>query len=124
MLTGDLNVVVAEWIVQYKIKDAYKFLFKMRDTEATFRDMNEAVVRRVIGDNAVDDARFYDHALSQAEVFALTQLGCPTEGDTTCAGLTVTGPPASAPASVQANSSKDVEVKPTGLSWKIRRPGC
>jgi membrane protease subunit HflK len=55
MLTGDLNVVVAEWIVQYKIKDAYKFLFKMRDTEATFRDMNEAVVRRVIGDNAVDE---------------------------------------------------------------------
>jgi len=55
MLTGDLNVVVAEWIVQYKIKDPYKFLFKMRDTEETFRDMNEAVVRRVIGDNAVDE---------------------------------------------------------------------
>jgi len=55
MLTGDLNVVVAEWIVQYKIKDAYKFLFKMRDAERTFRDMNEAVVRRVIGDNAVDE---------------------------------------------------------------------
>jgi len=54
-LTGDLNVVVAEWIVQYKIKDPYKFLFKMRDTEQTFRDMNEAVVRRVIGDNAVDE---------------------------------------------------------------------
>ena len=55
MLTGDLNVVVVEWIVQYKIKDPYKFLFKMRDTEQTFRDMNEAVVRRVIGDNAVDE---------------------------------------------------------------------
>jgi modulator of FtsH protease HflK len=55
MLTGDLNVVVAEWIVQYKIKDPYKFLFKMRDTEETFRDMNEAVVRKVIGDNAVDE---------------------------------------------------------------------
>ncbi|MCX6566479.1 MAG: FtsH protease activity modulator HflK [Candidatus Aminicenantes bacterium] len=55
MLTGDLNVVVAEWIVQYKIKDPYKFLFKMRDTEQTFRDMNEAVVRKVIGDNAVDE---------------------------------------------------------------------
>ncbi|MHB8054071.1 MAG: FtsH protease activity modulator HflK [Candidatus Aminicenantales bacterium] len=55
MLTGDLNVVVAEWIVQYKIKDPYKFLFKMRDAEETFRVMNEAVVRRVIGDNAVDE---------------------------------------------------------------------
>ena len=55
MLTGDLNVLNVEWIVQYKIKDAYKYLFKMREAEATFRDMNEAVVRRVIGDNSVDE---------------------------------------------------------------------
>jgi modulator of FtsH protease HflK len=55
MLTGDLNVVTVEWIVQYKIKDPYKFLFKLRDVEKTFRDMNEACVRRVIGDNAVDE---------------------------------------------------------------------
>jgi membrane protease subunit HflK len=55
MLTGDLNVVVVEWIVQYKIKDPYKFLFKMREAEATFRDMNEAVVRRAVGDNSVDE---------------------------------------------------------------------
>ncbi len=55
MLTGDLNVVDAEWIVQYKIRDAYKFLFKMRDAEGTFRDMTEAVVRRVVGDSSVDE---------------------------------------------------------------------
>ena len=55
MLTGDLNVVVVEWIVQYKIKDAYKYLFKVRDAETTFRYMNEAIVRKVIGDNSVDE---------------------------------------------------------------------
>ena len=55
MLTGDLNVVVVEWIVQYKIKDPYKFLFKIRDVESTFRYMNEAVVRKIVGDNAVDE---------------------------------------------------------------------
>ncbi len=55
MLTGDLNVAVVEWIVQYKIKDPYKYLFKIRDAESTFRYMNEAVVRRVIGDNSVDE---------------------------------------------------------------------
>jgi membrane protease subunit HflK len=55
MLTGDLNVVVLEWIVQYKIKDSYKYLFKMRDADNTFRDMNEAVVRRVVGDSSVDE---------------------------------------------------------------------
>lgn len=56
MLTGDLNVVVLEWIVQYKIKDAYKYLFKMRNADETFRDMNEAVVRDVVGDHSVDEA--------------------------------------------------------------------
>ncbi len=55
MLTGDLNVVVAEWIVQYKIEDAYKYLFKVRDAELTFRYMNEAIIRKVIGDNSVDE---------------------------------------------------------------------
>ncbi len=55
MLTGDLNVVVAEWIVQYKIKNAYNYLFKMRQAERTFRAMAEAVVRRVVGDSSVDE---------------------------------------------------------------------
>jgi len=55
MLTGDLNVVDAEWIVQYKIHDPYLFLFKMRDATGTFRDMTEAVVRRVVGDSSVDE---------------------------------------------------------------------
>jgi len=55
MLTGDLNVVVVEWIIQYKIKDAYKWLFKFRDNAKAFRDINEAVVRRVVGDNSVDE---------------------------------------------------------------------
>lgn len=55
MLTGDLNVAVVEWIVQYKIKDPYRYLFKVRDAASTFRYMNEAVVRRVVGDNSVDE---------------------------------------------------------------------
>jgi len=55
MLTGDLNVAVVEWIVQYKIKAPYNYLFKIRDADSTFRYMNEAVVRRVIGDNSVDE---------------------------------------------------------------------
>jgi membrane protease subunit HflK len=55
MLTGDLNVVDAEWIVQYKIKDSYNYLFKIRDVNSTFRYMNEAVIREIIGDNSVDE---------------------------------------------------------------------
>ncbi len=78
MLTGDLNVAVVEWIVQYKIKDPYKYLFKIRDAESTFRYMNEAVVRRVVGDNSVDEvitigrARIANEA--QAELQELCDL--------------------------------------------------
>lgn len=73
MLTGDLNVAVVEWIVQYKIKDPYKYLFKIRDAESTFRYMNEAVVRRVVGDNSVDEvitigrARIANEALEELQ---------------------------------------------------------
>lgn len=55
MLTGDLNVVVVEWIVQYKIKDPYNYLFKVRNVVDTFRYLNEAVVRRLVGDSSVDE---------------------------------------------------------------------
>jgi modulator of FtsH protease HflK len=55
MLTGDLNVAVVEWIVQYRVADPYRFLFKVRNLEATFRAMNEAVMREVVGDRTVTE---------------------------------------------------------------------
>ncbi len=55
MLTGDLNVAVVEWIVHYKIKNAYNYLFKIRDVDSTFRYMNEAVMRKIVGDSSVDE---------------------------------------------------------------------
>ena len=55
MLTGDLNVAVVEWVVQYKIRDPRKYLFDVREPTATFRDMSEAVKRQVVGDHSVDE---------------------------------------------------------------------
>ena len=55
MLTGDLNASEVEWIVQYRIADPYKFLFKVRSTTLTFRDMNEALMREVVGDRSVNE---------------------------------------------------------------------
>src|SRR5664279_5553688 len=55
MLTGDLNVATVEWIVQYKIADPYKYLFKLRDVEPTFRLMAEASMRTVVGDHSVTE---------------------------------------------------------------------
>ncbi len=55
MLTGDLNAADVEWIVQYRIDDPYKFLFRVRNTRTTFRDINEAVMRKVVGDRTVNE---------------------------------------------------------------------
>jgi membrane protease subunit HflK len=55
MLTGDLNAAEVEWIVQFRINDPYKFLFRVRNAEQTFRDINEAVMREVVGDRTVDE---------------------------------------------------------------------
>ena len=55
MLTGDLNVATVEWIVQYKISEPDKYLFKMRDVEETFRLMSEATMRSVVGDHSVTE---------------------------------------------------------------------
>ncbi len=55
MLTGDLNVAVVDWIVQYRIQDPYQYLFKVRFPVETFRDMNEAVMRDIVGDRTVTE---------------------------------------------------------------------
>jgi modulator of FtsH protease HflK len=55
MLTGDLNVAIVEWIVQYRVSNPYQFLFKVRNPEETFRAMNEAIMRQVVGDRTVTE---------------------------------------------------------------------
>ncbi len=55
MLTGDLNAAEVEWIVQYRIKDPYQFLFRVRNTVETFRDINEATMREIVGDRTVNE---------------------------------------------------------------------
>ena len=49
MLTGDLNVIDVDWIVQYRIDDPGKFLFRVREPVDTIRDVSEAVMRQVVG---------------------------------------------------------------------------
>jgi membrane protease subunit HflK len=55
MLTGDLNVAVVEWVVQYRVTDPYKYLFKVRGLTDTFRSMSQAVMREVVGDRTVTE---------------------------------------------------------------------
>ncbi|MDN3203251.1 FtsH protease activity modulator HflK [Algoriphagus sediminis] len=55
MLTGDLNLTDVEWVVQYRITDSYRYLFKVRNAEKTLRDMSESVMRKVVGDRTVNE---------------------------------------------------------------------
>ncbi|MCP4116816.1 MAG: FtsH protease activity modulator HflK [Desulfobacteraceae bacterium] len=55
MLTGDLNVAVVPWIVQYRISDPYMYLFKVKDVNSILRDMAEATMRTVVGDRSINE---------------------------------------------------------------------
>ncbi len=55
MLTGDLNVAIVPWIVQYRVKDPYNYLFKVRDVRRLLVDMSEAAMRLVVGDRSVNE---------------------------------------------------------------------
>jgi len=55
MLTGDLNVALVPWIVQYRIKDPFNYLFKVEDVTGLLVDMSEATMRLVVGDRSINE---------------------------------------------------------------------
>ena len=55
MLTGDENIVDAEMIVQYKIKDPVEYLFNIVLPELTVRQAAEASLRTIVGRNRIDE---------------------------------------------------------------------
>jgi membrane protease subunit HflK len=50
MLTGDLNIIDVEWIVQYKIEDPVKWMFNVESRETTIRDISQSVMNQLVGD--------------------------------------------------------------------------
>ncbi|MDY6030149.1 MAG: FtsH protease activity modulator HflK [Treponemataceae bacterium] len=55
MLTGDLNIVDVEWIIQYKITNPSDWLFKVNDKRQTIRDISQSVINTLVGDRAILD---------------------------------------------------------------------
>lgn len=53
MLTGDLNIVSVEWIIQYKITDPKAWLFNCSDREKTIRDISQSAVNLLVGDRTI-----------------------------------------------------------------------
>ena len=74
MLTGDENIVSAEAIVQYKIKDPVNYLFNIILPEQTVRDAAEAALRQVIGERKIDEALTVGKYEIQEETKKLLQI--------------------------------------------------
>ncbi len=55
MLTGDLNIVHADWTVIYKVNDSYNWLFRVDDPLTTLRIVSESTYRRVVASHVLDD---------------------------------------------------------------------
>jgi membrane protease subunit HflK len=73
MLTGDENIVDAELIVQYKIKNPVGYLFNFVKPELTVREAAEASLRTVIGKNKIDEALTSGKFVIQEETKELLQ---------------------------------------------------
>ena len=53
MLTGDLNIVDVEWIIQYRINEPRSWLFNVQDREKTIRDISQSVINQLVGDRSI-----------------------------------------------------------------------
>lgn len=86
MITGDLNIVDVELVVQYKISDLEKFLFRVDDPGdpdrdpregrpdgRTLKDATEAALRQVVGQRAIDDVLTVGKEAVQQDTLTLLQ---------------------------------------------------
>ena len=73
MLTGDENIVDAEMIVQYRIKDPVAYTFNFIEPELTVRQASEASLRTVVGRHNIDEALTSGKFMIQEESKKLIQ---------------------------------------------------
>lgn len=55
MLTGDLNIIDMEWIIQYNISDPFNWLFKVDRQSQTIQDISRTVMNELVGDRTIFD---------------------------------------------------------------------
>lgn len=82
MLTGDLNVAVVPWIVQYRRADPRAYLFNVKDVRSLLRHMSEATMRTVVGDRSINEV-----ISSRAEIANAAKEMLQNEMDNAKAGI-------------------------------------
>ena len=122
MLTGDLNVAIVEWIVQYTIKDPVQHAFRVRDAKETLRNMSEAMMRLVIGDHTINQVLTSGREGIQTEVEKKLQEVLDSYG----AGIVirnvilqdVTPPNAVKPSFNEVNEARQEKEKMINQAWE------
>jgi len=84
MLTGDLNVAVVPWIVQYRRSNPREYLFNVKDVRSLLRHMSEATMRTVIGDRSINEV-----ISSRAEIASAAKMMLQNEMDEAKAGISI-----------------------------------
>ncbi len=122
MLTGDLNIGDVEWIVQYRIKDPVKYLFRIRNIVETIRDLSESITRQVVGDRSGDEVI----VLSRKEIADEIQVALQQKLDNYGAGIeiytinlqNVNPPERVKPAFNDVNSAKQEKERIVNEAWQ------
>jgi membrane protease subunit HflK len=76
MLTGDEQIIDAQIIVQYKIKDPADYLFNVRNLEGsqgTIKDAAEVALRQVVGKRPIDDVLIKEKLQVEIDIGELLQ---------------------------------------------------
>jgi membrane protease subunit HflK len=71
MLTGDLNIVDVEWIIQYRVSDPRAWAFNVNDRNLTIRDVSRSVINMLVGDRAIMDIMGPERSAIEVEGIAL-----------------------------------------------------
>jgi len=74
MLTGDENLVLADWAIMYQVRNSYNYLFKVNDPERVLRIISESAYRRVVASHPLEAILTDRKAAIQNEVQMDLQL--------------------------------------------------
>jgi membrane protease subunit HflK len=67
MLTGDLNIIEVEWIIQYRIVDSKAWVFNVMERTETIQDVSRSAINMLVGDRAIMDIMGPERSLIEAE---------------------------------------------------------
>ncbi|HRZ58216.1 MAG TPA: protease modulator HflK, partial [Candidatus Paceibacterota bacterium] len=67
MLTGDENIVEAQIVVQYRVADPSKYLFRLRDPDGALLAATEVALRSTVGSMTIDQVMIEERAKVQGD---------------------------------------------------------